>query len=195
MNNRIKVNIGNIYFELNRSADIAALTDVIETITNLEFYENHQLSNEIEVLTFKKRNVKRPIFSSFLTIATNKFTLQFYDMTNQLSWFELKRQNATVIHYSKPSDNGEFITGGIQVKDIRTLKVIINNRATITKRWRQLSLLSINNYDESFYIFQSNMRNQKDELTNTRDGEKMYKLLKELPSLANIEIEKIVVNS
>lgn len=205
----VQVRIQNIKFKLNDAANIPILTDILEKTANVVFYDNHQLSDGSEVLTFKGKHITTPTFSTFLTIQNQLNTIRIYDMTNQFSWIEIHKNNATAIHYSKPKGD-EYIVGSISLSNIEKLHIIIDNRASLTKQYRQVSLLAIekiavqsqilNTYNTYFkptnysYIFHSQLRSAKDELTNMRDGEKIYDLLKSLPSLKHIKIEKIIKN-
>lgn len=204
----VQLRIKHIKFKLNNASDIPILTDILEQTADLVFYDNHQLSNNYKALTFKAKHKTISNFSSFLRIQNESNLLRFYDTTNHFISFEVKKNNAKRIRYTKPKSiqinyagfkHNEYIKGNIRLDELEKLQVIINNKAGLTNRLRQISLLAVKkshtNYftpTNHFYIFQSNLRSTSDELTNMRDGEKIYKFLKELPSLANIQIEKIV---
>ncbi|MFK7949608.1 MAG: hypothetical protein AB8G11_18595 [Saprospiraceae bacterium] len=206
LDNVTKVRIGDIQFRLNDAADITVLTDAIQDTTDLEFYENHVLSDDSETLTFKRKSMNQPRFATFLTIRHQSDSIRFYDLTNQHNWFEIPKNQGGLIQYSKTEGGDGYRTGNIAVNAIKKLEVRINNCASASGQYRRIALLAVekepkanswfNNADDNQYhsIFHSLLRRPKDELINMRDGEKMYELLKNLPSLANIKLEKVIRN-
>ncbi|MFK7949607.1 MAG: hypothetical protein AB8G11_18590 [Saprospiraceae bacterium] len=187
--NNVKIRINNIEFKLKNASDIPILTDIIEKTANISFYENHQLSDGSEILTYKTKNIIKPLFPTFLTVHNTPDEIIIYDITKGFSWFKIKKNQAKLIRYSKPNFD-ELFTERIYLKTVGKLHVIIDNKAGVTKQYHQVSVLAVGHS----YVFRSQLRNAKDELTNMRDGEKIYHLLKNLPSLANIKIEKQIIN-
>lgn len=216
LENKAKVKIGDIRFELQDAADLAILTDIITQKTNLEFYKNYELSDKSHVITYKAKRIKTPVFSTFLNVQETNDNIKIYDLTSncQFRWIKIKKNKAMFIKWSKPAGDNDYLPESIKISRLEWLQIIIKNNPIITNQIRQISVnviglervqskSTIAKLQERFYrekspyrkhyIFNSNLRSKSSELTNLRDGEKIYDLLKNLPSLANIKVEKIII--
>lgn len=187
IDNTIKVEIGNIHFKLNNAADIPILTDAIKEVMNFEFYENRQLSDKSEVLTFKAKNITKPNFWDLSIITESPDLIQVTDRKNRKKWLLFQMKNKQFLSF--PINNGHQYQP-IYYNTIKKIEIITEYRSSFNKRVIEFRILVIKNTDEHFIAFQSNLRQAKDELTNLRDVEKLYKILRKLPLLTNVEIEK-----
>ncbi|MFK7949610.1 MAG: hypothetical protein AB8G11_18605 [Saprospiraceae bacterium] len=180
--NEVKIKLGDFNFKLKNATDLPILLDAIVEKGNLEFYENYQLSNNTQVVTFKGKHIAKPSFSTFLIVQNTAKKLRISDITNQASWFEILKNNAIQIKFSSLADVN-LTTQMLDIKAISSLKIVIKRK--------RVELIA----NDSIIIYQSYIRKKKVELTNLRDGEKVYDLLTKLPSLSNIKIEKVMINS
>lgn len=213
----VDIRIKDIHFRLNNVEELPILTEEIARLANFDFHDNQQLQNKTQVLTYKARHIKQPVFASFLTIQNKTDTLKIYDMINNRSWIEINKRVAnTPIQYSRPvldfNDDQKFYLGKIELNHIEKIVVIINKKAGILKNkhqvkvgviettlsYRGLNLFewivdTITNKENYHYIFKSKFRRPDSELTNFRDGEMIFSLLKTIAVLKNIKIEKQII--
>lgn len=213
----VEVRIGEIRFRLDNVADLPILTEEIARIAHLEFYDNNQLLNKTEVLTYKARYTQKPVFNSFLVVQHSKDSLQVYDMINQLKWFKIdKTGKSLMLNYSRPTtfarEHEDVYLGTVQLNNIAKIVLTINQKAGIFKYGNQITIGLVektptrkgfglidfvidrlSNKKRYHYIFKSNIRNRNGELTNFRDGELIFSLLSMMTVLKNIEIEKVII--
>lgn len=181
----------------------------------MEFYENNQLTDKTEILTYKSKKIAKPRFVSFLNVQNGRNKIKIYDIINNLKWLEVdKNQPNSTIDYCHPkgfdSNNQDVYLRSAEINNIEKILVIVNQKSNFFLRSKNLEIALVEKnppklgffssgklfYKNGYhYIFRTNKRNLKGELINWRDGEMVFKLLKTIPSLKNIPIEKVIMYS
>jgi hypothetical protein len=195
LENKVKVSMQGFQFSLKDMRDLPKLTEEVAELLDLDFYSNYQLRNNKEVLTYKAKRVTSPNFSSFLTFKNVRDKLQIHDITSQYTYFRIeKKLPITEIIYSIPDlEERDGIESKIKRVDIQKIVVETDQNAGILgKQHRIIVKAYVNTKRNPIELLRTKLRNSQDELTNWRDGERVYDLLKAVPKL-NIPIEQKVI--
>lgn len=199
LENRIKISMQGFEFNLKNVRDLPKLTEGVAELLDLEFYDNYQLQNNKEVLTYKAKSIVKPNFPSFLIIKNLKNKLQIHDIRSQYSYIKIeKKSRITDIIYSVPTDIEERDGTESKIERVMIQKIVIEihqDVGILENQHRIIVKAVMKNLNRNYEVnlLKTKLKNSKAELTNFRDGERIYDLLKNLRSL-NISIEKKVVN-
>lgn len=192
LENRVKISMQNFQFSLRNIKDLPKLTEGVAELLDLEFYSNHQLRNNKEVLTYKSKRIVKPNYPSFLSFKDSTTKLQIHDITSQYRYIKIERiVPITDIIYSLPDIEERYGTEYIvKVKDVERIVVkMIQNAGMLRRQHRIIVTAFMKTSGIQTILLRTRLRKSKDELTNWRDGERVYELLKAVSNL-NIPIEK-----
>ncbi|MFK7950317.1 MAG: hypothetical protein AB8G11_22200 [Saprospiraceae bacterium] len=192
----VKVTFLNTTFKLDSERDLPILTDTISELLCLEFYENYQLTDKTEILTYRGNRVVQPIFPSFLNLQRTRQQTKCIDIIGG-------KHLVTVDNFSTPSNKlwiGKY-SKKVFTKDIKRITICFQPilwglRSFIWLRLEkdyQPSKLKIMAFAQRLfnqYFAITSLRKRKDELTNIRDTQEIYSHLILLDSLKHVEIVK-----
>ncbi|MFK7949612.1 MAG: hypothetical protein AB8G11_18615 [Saprospiraceae bacterium] len=188
LENGAEILIKNIRFRLKNPSDVALLTDEIERYTRLKFYDSQSVDKYTEILTFKEQNNKIIDAESFITIDKNKQEIRIYDNFNSTNWFEIK----TIENELKYDNLLQKKTETIAISNLIEIKIQLNKKAGIFKNRHQIKII-VQSLSDYITIFKSDYRQPNNEISTFRDIETIYQLLKKLPSLSQVKIEKEIL--
>jgi len=195
LENKVKISMQGFSFKLNNIQDLPKLTEGIAELLDLEFYDNHQLRNNKEVLTYKSKRITKPNFPSFLSFKDSRAKLQIHDITSQHRYIKIEKTvPITEFIYSLPDMEERYGTEYIvKIKDVEKIVVKTLQNVGISRRQQRITVIALMKFNQKQTILlRTRLRSNKGELTNWRDGERVYDLLKSIPNL-NIPIEKKVI--
>ncbi|MFK7947537.1 MAG: hypothetical protein AB8G11_08110 [Saprospiraceae bacterium] len=137
--NKTTVNILNETILLENAVDLPILIDVIQELMNLEFYDNCQLSDKTEVITYKSKNFSTIDFLTNIKIKarTNKtIFIDVFDLQNKFSVVVIGEK--LVFQYFYQIEGGALINKSIEgnhidkiilkPKTIKTFVQYLNHR-------------------------------------------------------------------
>ena len=192
----MKVTFLDVTFKLDSVKDLPILTDAVVELLDLTFYENYQLTDKTEILTYRGNRIVRPIFPSFLNLQRTPQKVKCVDIIggNHL---------ITVDNFSTPSNKLWIGKRDRRVftKDVKRITICFQ---PILWGFRSFIWLRVEkNYQPSKFkilaFFQklinqriafTGLRSRKDELTNIRDTQEFYSHLQLLDSLKHVEFIK-----
>jgi len=204
--NKVNVKLKDFNLKLKTIEDLPALTSEIANILNLEFENQVQLTNQSEVLTYRRTSVQIINYKSYLNVQKQPNHLMISEANNTSNWFNINL-NTAIIRYSRDAfDKTKPIAASIPINNIRKIEVIIDQKAGVFFSQHQIRILIIEihptpvilhsnidmiwNKSLQHFLLKTHLKDASEEITNLRDGEKIYTLLKDLSILKNIEIEK-----
>ncbi len=206
---KAKIKLDNFKFKLKNIQDIPILTSEMAKILNLEFENQVQLTNQSEVLTYRKDNILIVPYKSYLNIYKSRNHFHVSDLKDTSNWFEINLNTQRVAYSRESFDNKKSIKASIPISNIKKIDIFINQKAAIfgnkcqiriliheiqeTKVNLPLTIDNIWNDKEQHFLLKTSHQHLKHELTNLRDGEKLYQFFKKLPILKNIPIEKQII--
>lgn len=197
LEDKVKVSMQDFQFNLRNIKDLPKLTEGVAELLDLEFYDNYQMQNKKEVLTYKAKTIAKPNFPSFLAFRNKRAKLEIRDIRSQFRYILIEKKSPiTKIVYSKPTDlegryGMEYI---IETKNIQKIVVYTLQKISVLSKNQRVVVTAFMKVGEpQVVLLRTTSRKSKDELTNWRDGERVYELLKAIPNL-NIPIEKKLIN-
>lgn len=194
----VKVTFLDATFKLDSEKDLPMLTDAITELLNLEFYENYQLTDKTEILTYRGNRVVQPIFPSFLNLERLQKRIKCVDIVSG-------KHLITVDNFSIRSNNNSLWIGKrnrkVFTKDVERITICFQ---PILWGFRSLIWIRVEKkYQPSKYKFLAflqqllnqrfaitSLRKRQDELTNIRDVQEIFSHLSLLDSLKRVEIVK-----
>lgn len=192
----VKVTFLDATFKLDSEKDLPILTDAIVELLDLTFYENYQLTDKTEILTYRGNRVVQPIFPSFLNIERTRQRIKCVDIIGG-------KHLITVDNFSTPSNKLWIGKRDRRVftKDVKRITICF--QPILWGFWSFIWIKVTLNYQVSSYkiiallqklLYQrfamTGLRKRKDELTNIRDAQEIYSHLSLLDSLKRVEIVK-----
>ena len=192
----IKVTFLEATFKLDSERDLPILTDAVAELLDLTFYENYQLTDKTEILTYRSKRVTQPVFPSFLNIQRTRQQTKCVDIIGG-------KHLITVDNF--PTMSNKLWIGKrdrrVFTKDVK--QITIGFKPILWGLWSFTWLRLEKDYQQSNLkimafiqrIFNqrfavTGFRSKKDELTSIRDTQQIYSHLTLLDSLKHVEIIK-----
>lgn len=192
----IKVTFLDMTFKLDSAKDLPILTDAIVELLDLTFYENYQLTNKTEILTYRGNRVVQPIFPSLLQLERTRQRIKCIDIVGE-------QHLITVDNFSTQSNKlwiGKW-SRKIFTKDIKRITICF--QPIFWGIWSLIWIRLEKKHQPSKFKFIAffqrlfnqrfaitGLRKRKDELTNIRDAQEVFSHLSLLDSLKPVEIVK-----
>jgi hypothetical protein len=183
--NLVELRIEGYTIPLEDVADFPLVIDHISELWDFEYYDTFHTPRNSEILIYKPKSAARFEPSSFLLFEEKPPKIKVLDKMNLSNWFEIDT-NIDEIECSK------FSKIRFHLGKIKRIDITIKSKNRFSTK-SALNIIIIYENDESRYIFESDKRLEKDELTVLRDMERIYEKLKEIDALKNVKIVKTII--
>lgn len=183
----ILVEFLDVQIELLNPNDLTLLVDKVAEMFDLEYYDTCRLSDNVEVLMYKKTSLNQLNYPSLINLEITTESLKIYDMLYQNSWFEINENTQQCTFIEQRFDDN--ILQMIDLNAIQKIQVLMRTRIGSQNRNKIIvSVVSVAN--ERFTLLETQKRQSSQELITVRDMEKIDTELRKIKALDKVEIEK-----